>query len=36
MANLVVTGMAGEADVTIVAGGGGTTHYIIDVLGYFI
>ncbi len=36
VANLVVTGMAGEADVTIHCGGGGNTHYIIDCLGYFI
>ena len=36
VANLVVTGMAGEADVSIACGGGGNTHYIIDALGYFI
>jgi hypothetical protein len=36
VANLVVTGMAGEADVQIACGGGGSTHYIIDALGYFI
>jgi hypothetical protein len=34
--NLVVTAMAGEADVTIACGGGGSTHYVIDCLGYFI
>lgn len=36
VANLVVTRMAGEADVTIVCGGGGNTHYVIDCLGYFV
>jgi hypothetical protein len=34
VANLVVTRMAGEADVTITAGGPGRTHFIVDLLGY--
>jgi hypothetical protein len=36
IANLVVTKMAGEADVMIHAGGSGSTHVIVDVLGYFV
>lgn len=35
VANLVVTEMTGEADVAIRCGGGGSTHYVIDCLGYF-
>jgi hypothetical protein len=36
VANLVVTTMAGEADVAVHVGGGGSTHMIVDVLGYFV
>jgi hypothetical protein len=35
VANLVVAPMAGEADLAVHAGGPGSTHVIVDVLGYF-
>ena len=35
VANLVVTRMVGEADITLTFGGAGSTHVVIDVLGYF-
>jgi hypothetical protein len=35
VANLVITRMVGEADITVTLGGAGSTHIIIDLLGYF-